>query len=341
MAFTRIFTPVLDGGLINIGDGAVRKQTVRIESGEYTPPIWLRTPSGVVIPVTSLPWQGVINAGQLEVLSSAPGGGAVVAEFYSIFEGADWRDNGKWQYQGGNGSGDPDDIFSIFTTSLDPDVPGGRGWRSQQFSTWFAEMWQVLENAPGSRPSVPAVGEVTSWRHFTKIIGSDPDGDYHSVGFGTGNLLSSAGAGGAIWTWVGGGSPVQGRLEVAGSAETQPHSTSTSVIPRDEWCRFEYNWARVATSTWDLDIRIYNEAGTLIASETTILENFGSGPDDLDGDVITFGTASQRTIMEIGVPGLGSVQAPGYEMERHAAFAAITDSVAHGPMPYGYFSHET
>lgn len=75
MAFRRSFTPVLDGGLVNIGDGSVRKQSLKIDAGEYTPPVWARTESGVVIPITSLPYQGVIEAGQLEILSSAPGGG--------------------------------------------------------------------------------------------------------------------------------------------------------------------------------------------------------------------------------------------------------------------------
>lgn len=75
MAFKRSFSPVLDGGLVNIGDGTVRRQSVRIESGEYTPPIWLRTDAGLVVPVGSLPFRGVLDAGRLEVLSEAPSGG--------------------------------------------------------------------------------------------------------------------------------------------------------------------------------------------------------------------------------------------------------------------------
>lgn len=72
MAFRRTFSPTLDGGLVDIGDGVVRKQSLRIDAGEYTPPIWLRTEAGTVIPVTELPYQGVIEAGQLEILSSDP-----------------------------------------------------------------------------------------------------------------------------------------------------------------------------------------------------------------------------------------------------------------------------
>jgi hypothetical protein len=72
VAFKRSFSPVLDGAAVNIGDGTVRTQTVRIESGEYTAPIWLRTEAGLVVPVGSLPYQGILRVGALEVLSQEP-----------------------------------------------------------------------------------------------------------------------------------------------------------------------------------------------------------------------------------------------------------------------------
>lgn len=72
MAFKRTFTPVLDGAAVAIGDGTVRTQTVKVASGEYTPPIWLRTEAGIVVPVGSLPFQGVLRAGSLSVHSTDP-----------------------------------------------------------------------------------------------------------------------------------------------------------------------------------------------------------------------------------------------------------------------------
>lgn len=75
MSLVRSFTPVLDGGLVNIGDGSVQKRALRIGSGEYPLPAWARTESGMVIPIDTLPWQGVLEAGQLEVLSSDPNAG--------------------------------------------------------------------------------------------------------------------------------------------------------------------------------------------------------------------------------------------------------------------------
>lgn len=72
MAFKRSFTPVLDGAAVAIGDGTVRTQTVRIASGEFTPPIWLLTDTAIVVSITALPWQGVLRCGSLQVLSTAP-----------------------------------------------------------------------------------------------------------------------------------------------------------------------------------------------------------------------------------------------------------------------------
>ncbi|MDH3208737.1 MAG: PKD domain-containing protein, partial [Gemmatimonadota bacterium] len=265
-------------------------------------------------------------------VNAAPPNGGVVAEWYSLFEGSTWKDNGKWVNWAGGGTQDvaADQIFSIFTTSLDPDVPGGRGWRSQQVNGITGAMWQALNNTSG--PSQPAVGEVTTWRHFTKIVNGDTDGNYHSVGFGS-QGLSSSGADGGVWTWVGTG----GRPFDSYWADADGAWWGDVALPNDEWLRFEYNWERLSSTTWNLQIRVYNEAGTLIADQ----EDWNAGNPGMDFPKTNSGiTAATVTLMEIGVPGLGSVPAGGYEMERHAAFAAITDSVAHVNMPYGYFSHE-
>lgn len=80
MALRVPFDPTLDGGPVSIGDGSASKRSIRIEAGEYATPFWLRTESGLVIPVTELPWQGVVDDAELEVLSAAPGAGIGTAD---------------------------------------------------------------------------------------------------------------------------------------------------------------------------------------------------------------------------------------------------------------------
>lgn len=87
MALRVPFNPTLDGGLVDINDGSTSKRAIRIEAGEYATPFWIRTDSGIVVPVTELPWQGVLEAGQMEVLSEAPVGVGVVPYHDFRFDG--------------------------------------------------------------------------------------------------------------------------------------------------------------------------------------------------------------------------------------------------------------
>ena len=68
--------PILDGATEQLGDGQTRPRAIKIPAGSYTPPVWLRPDSSDALThrIDSLPWQGVIRAGVVDVLSSAPGG---------------------------------------------------------------------------------------------------------------------------------------------------------------------------------------------------------------------------------------------------------------------------
>lgn len=86
--FTR-FAPTLDGAPVAIDGGTSRIRHIRIPSGDYETPLWLRTEAGLVVPVSSLPYQGVIPAGSLEVLSADPNAGEEVEpDFVEDF--SDW-----------------------------------------------------------------------------------------------------------------------------------------------------------------------------------------------------------------------------------------------------------
>ncbi len=91
-------SPVLDGALVALDGGASRSRRLRIPAGTYPTPFWLRTEAGLVIPVSSLPWQGVIPAGSLQVLSADPSAG-VAPSFVEDFSGwtstSDFINRGK------------------------------------------------------------------------------------------------------------------------------------------------------------------------------------------------------------------------------------------------------
>lgn len=61
----------LDGGLVNIGDGSVRQRLLSIDSG-FATPLWVRDETGRYQYVQSLPWRGMLESGQVELLSSGP-----------------------------------------------------------------------------------------------------------------------------------------------------------------------------------------------------------------------------------------------------------------------------
>ncbi len=71
MAFRPSFSPVLDGALVTIGDGVVRKRAIRFEVGEYTPPVIMVTDTGVRSIIEALPWQSVVRCGQARVYAPA------------------------------------------------------------------------------------------------------------------------------------------------------------------------------------------------------------------------------------------------------------------------------
>lgn len=282
----------------------------------------------------------------------------VVADFYSLFEGSTWTDNGKWEYQTGQNPPGITAANDLFLIAADAGAPGGRYWYSRPNGVYTnVEVFQALNSVVSQGPPAPAIGEVVSWRHFTYINSNGfgvADGDYHSLGFGDDNNLNSGPFnGGMIWTWldyaslpgvIGPGDIAQ-RINTVTSSQSAPYETPNSApgslrLVMDEWMRFEYNWTRVGSTTYSLALRVYDAADVQLLDQDDMLENNAGGPDNLSDDVITIASTDQVRCMQIGIPGLDT-GTWDVEMERHAAFAAITDSVAHTDMAYGYFSHES
>lgn len=72
----RPFNPTEDGPAVDLTDGATRTRRIRFESGDFTPPKWVRLGggSGRVERIGSLPYQLTSTSGSLELLSAPPGG---------------------------------------------------------------------------------------------------------------------------------------------------------------------------------------------------------------------------------------------------------------------------
>lgn len=74
MAIFETVAPAVDGGLIQLGDGIIRPRRLSISTG-YTAPFWLETDSGLVLPVSALPFNQVVPCGKVGVLSTDPAAG--------------------------------------------------------------------------------------------------------------------------------------------------------------------------------------------------------------------------------------------------------------------------
>ena len=61
MAFRRIVSPVLDAAEYTNVPATGSKVSFVIESGEYTPPIWLQVEGGPVIRIDTLPFRTVLK----------------------------------------------------------------------------------------------------------------------------------------------------------------------------------------------------------------------------------------------------------------------------------------
>lgn len=70
------YAVTVDGSAVTLGDGTARDRALRIPAGAYNTPCWIQTGGGIVVKVDSLPWQGVVEAGSVEVESSDPDSGS-------------------------------------------------------------------------------------------------------------------------------------------------------------------------------------------------------------------------------------------------------------------------
>jgi PKD repeat protein len=241
-----------------------------------------------------------------------PGGPA----FVSNFAGSTWGDNGKWEAVGGSNH---NAYLQIFTTSLDANVPGGRGLRT--IGTVGHNFWNVIRVAPGSQPRTPAVGETITWRFYYKLISGDGDGDYHPIDWGT-NLLNSS-PNFAVFKFVWFGGAWQPQIEISGAPRPW-YATANSVLAPNTWYRFEVGWNRTGSSSWTVSYRIYGPNGALIVDTDDMLGNFGTEQNNrLSTMTFSNSSAVRSTQLEIGSPGVGGMVGSTHEAERYAAIAAF------------------
>lgn len=305
MPFRRTFSPVLDGGLVNIGDGTARKQAVRIESGEYTPPLWLRTESGLVIPVTELPWQGVVEAGQMEVLSDAPGGGGSQP---ALAFASDWgtatgstntalTDGSKW-----------DDFLCPMYADILTVIAKTSGWPSaltnvMRVGAAGTDCGMVKSGIGASVDwAAPSIGQTVYFRIYFK--NNAPNG------FDLANqhwLQPNSDAGPQPWEWrfqtpySGGVGLLQFHYTNQDSGGT-PGTTFEVPITVGTVYRMEWALTRTGTLTATASLRLYEgDSTTLLYGDADFADAYASGPTHASvAPTIALGDVSQLNVVEIG-----------------------------------------
>ena len=262
------------------------------------------------------------------------GGSGVTPLFMSNFAGSDWTDNGKWEVVSGTNH---NTYLLVFTTSLDADVPGGRGLR--HIGTVGNNFFNVAGITSGYRPANVDVGGSITWRWYHKMVdGIDQDSNYHPLGWS--NSTGSPPPW-ALITYQGYGSGnFEPRMAISGHAETSPFDTSASILlASDVWYRWEITWTRTGTSTWTCaGFRIYNASNTLILDAEDMKENFGLGPATLQDLPFTNSDVQGASEFCGWGNGLSGTITGTLEADRYAGVAAGSGVLVN--IPYGYFDGE-
>ena len=260
-------------------------------------------------------------------------GGSVIAAFSSVFAGSTYTDNGKWREM--CGFNDPA-VASVFTTTLDADVPGGRGLRIAGNNG--NNFWLNFMPFDSVRPATPAIGDAITWRWYYKIIGGDGDGNYHPTAWGgsTGSPPSSSCGGmvtdsvGALITYEGGGGwNIQIEFWDQGGASTN-YETTGAPLADSTWYRHEVTWKRETSNTWTSTLRIWNLAGTQVVGDADVTVE-GPSTDRWADATFTKTSSNWATRFTGWGNGVGTVVAG--EQDRWAAIVAVSDLVSNIPYP--------
>ena len=299
MSLVQTVAPVLDGGLVDIGDGTPRRRALRIAAGEYPTPLWARTESGLVVRVDDLPWQAGLDIGELEILSADPNAGGQPALAFAI----DWgtgtgnglsaiTDGGKVDVA--SGSAGPSSLIDVVETDVEL-VGAPAGWPAnllRQRSDSELNTIVGLDNRGSAHPSAwaaPAIGESIWYRMlFYNGLPDAPPG----VTFEHGNQ-SNIGALEHYWQVFSGnqGSAGAGEAEFGFGHGSGSQASNFFIIPVGRFYRLEWQVTRLTASTMSVLIRIYDEATSLTVPEYTevdCLENFGSGPGHVGQQTWTY-----------------------------------------------------
>lgn len=363
MALKRTFSPVLDSGLVNIGDGAVRTQSVKIASGEYSPPIWLRTEGGLVMPVSSLPYQGVLRAGQLEVLSEDPVANLRFTRFLSEWSTAlgtsteallDQGRSRPWTsiVRAGGAAFGPGEVLSS--------AAEGRNFAAPTFYRNIVggslnDQWQQIDASGGYVP-VSAVGECVTCRSQFAVVANavnEPNLSSHPFYFHAGGGVYSSssplafdlGRGGVyttpLNTWFPSINVPSGNLGGSGELGFGNGTSSTCCqmegLAYDDIYEVMLRYRRTATDQWQIDARIYEvladgSRGSLLYAESSwhgIVAPWNAGNllQDRTFDDGADGGASRMVGFRLGREGGDTGSAP----EEHAVFEFTAFRIDQGP----------
>lgn len=207
MPIFQAVSPALDGAAETLGDGTVKKHHLHIPSGEYTTPFWLRLDGNDdrLVKVNALPWDGVVYAGQIEALSSAP-------------TGATWRGQ------------EPAGMTQI--TSRSYDAVDEDGWSSSGSSNLSIVSRADAPQSPSNvlQGKFPAGMSDNSGAFQFWLAGLKSNG-YRRAYYATYFRIPSTWIGWAKWLWL---KPIEPDGTVGGTHFIAPHRKSGTSAPCDE-----------------------------------------------------------------------------------------------------------
>lgn len=262
--------------------------------------------------------------------SVTPPTGDSDASFSSTFTGPDVTDGGKWVET--MGFNDPS-IPQVFTSALDPAVPGGRGLRL--VGNNGDSFWLNFVPAASVRPQTPQIGGAITWRWYWKLIQGDGDGGYHPVAWG-GDTVSPP-VEGAVLTYTvvsgGGWTPWLQVFDAGASPDYQPRFAEADRLRAGEWYRHEVTWVRESADIWSIKFRIYDQANQIVYTTADFFDGFGGGSNRLDEIRSRQPNANFATEWTGFGNGVGGTVGSPHEQDRWAAIVSVDADVADIPYP--------
>lgn len=293
----------LDGGNVTLGNAAVRARMLRVSG--YATPFWLRTASGLIVRADRVPWQGMVEAGQAEILSEEPGGGP------SIVFHSDWST--------GTGTGDdalrdtnkaPLEWTSVKGTSTGTIIvtaaSTGRTWPAgivNVMQTWCENPSGVQGTRLTDRFTALAPGEDMSWRwYISEETNGDDIGDDFIHGFQDGRQGGNADRNWAMREYYNNDGtwrpefyvPHDDEIEGGGAQVTAWVLANAPGYPGNEiWLStgvvygFEVRMYAIDSDSMRFEVRVYDVDGNLLYDSDKWFRKNDNGDTLADGPTFT------------------------------------------------------